>query len=146
MSLKSTSRRAGFGLAGALAAAMLMAASPAHAIKVVKDPATGQLRAPTADEVRAEQATQGLKNAKTAAQPRGLLTGKVNPAPIVKADGTIFQEMDESTVVYSTVTRNADGTLDFDCVQGKETADAIVNGKKKAAPHTHSAKEKSYEK
>jgi hypothetical protein len=148
MSLKKfASRRP--GLAVAIAAVTLMAATSAHASKVVKDAQTGQLRAPTADEIVAEQAAAAAKSAvsRTTAQPRGLLTGKVSPAAIVKADGTIFQEMDESTLMYSTVTRNADGTLSFDCVQGKDDADAIVAGKKKAShTHTHSAKEKSYDK
>lgn len=146
MSLKKfASRRP--GLAVAIAAAALMAATSAHASKVVKDAQTGQLRAPNAEEIAAEQAAAKSAMSRTVAQPRGLLTGKVSPAAIVKADGTIFQEMDESTLMYSTVTRNADGSLSFDCVEGKESADAIVAGKKKAPHvHNHAAKEKSYEK
>jgi len=143
MSKQLASRR--FGLAATVATAALLATASAHASKVVKDPVTGQLRAPTADEIRAEQAS-AAKSASRAAQPRGLLTGKVNPPAIVRADGTQFQELDESSLQYSTVTRNADGTLNFECVTGEDAANAVIHGKKKAEGHSHAAKEQRYEK
>ncbi|WP_422016243.1 post-PEP-CTERM-1 domain-containing protein [Roseateles sp.] len=147
MSLKKfASRRP--GLAVAIAAAALMAATSAHASKVVKDAQTGQLRAPNAEEIAAEQAAAAAKSAmsRTVAQPRGLLTGKVNPQPVTHANGMVSMELDESTLQYSTVTRNADGTLSFDCVTGKDAADAVVKGTKKAHAHVHAAKEQTYEK
>lgn len=148
MSMNTTQAGLRAGLAVAIATAGLMAAVPAHAIKVVKDPVTGALRAPTSEETTAQaRAAATLSKTQTrATQPRGLLTGKVSPAAIVHADGTVEQELDESSLQYSTVTRNADGTLNFACVTGSEAADAIVKGKAKAAAHTHTAKEQSYEK
>lgn len=144
MSLNPTLAGLRASLVVALATAGLMAAVPAHAINVIKDPVTGALRAPTGAELaqsRAAAASTLTKGqAARTAQPRGLLTGKVNPEAIVRADGTIFQELDESTLQYSTVTRNPDGSLNFECVTGKEAADAVVKGKKTsriAKEHVH---------
>ena len=147
MSLKKfASRRP--GLAVAIATAALMAATSAHASKVVRDAQTGQLRAPTAQELAAEQTATSSKGAASrTAAPRGLLTGKTNLQEVRHADGTVSLELDESTLQYSTVTRNADGTLSFACVTGHEAAEAVVNGKtKKAHAHVHAAKEQRYEK
>jgi hypothetical protein len=149
MSLKKFAMRRP-GLAVAIAAATLMAFTSAHASKVVRDAQTGQLRAPNATELAAEQAAASGKGAVSrAAAPRGLLTGKVNPQPVTHADGTVSQELDESTLMYSTVTRNADGTLTYDCVAGHDEAEAVVKGKKGTAhthTHKHAVKEQRYEK
>lgn len=144
---QSASRRP--GLAVAIAVAALLGAASAHASKVVKDPETGALRAPTAAELAAEQSRAKTTLSRAQAQPRGLLTGKVAPQAITHADGTVEQELDESTLQFSTVTRNPDGTLSFACVTGQDAADAVVKGKRKAKAahqHTHAAKEVSYEK
>ncbi|MBB4842752.1 hypothetical protein HNP55_001267 [Paucibacter oligotrophus] len=132
-------------MAAAVATVGLMAASAASAATVAKDSATGELRAPTAQE--AQVLSQG-NNGKTAlkAAPRGLRTGLVNPQPVKHADGTVEQELDESSLSYSVATRNADGSIDLHCVTGAEAADALHKGKKPAKSskavkgHSHDSK------
>jgi hypothetical protein len=112
--------------AAALALAALAAAPAAQAadLRVAKDPATGQLRAPTADEAKALDAAAATK----APVYRGLLTGRVNPPPIRHPDGTVEQELDESTLQFSVARRNADGTISMDCVTGPEAAAKSMKG------------------
>ncbi len=117
----------------ASAAALMAVAGLAQAASqtVAKDPETGALRAPTAAEaqtLRGKAAAGRVSNA--ASQPRGLLTGKINPAPVYHRDGTVEQELDESSQSFSVAVRNPDGTIGTACVTGEETAQAIVKGKK----------------
>ena len=79
--------------------------------------------------------------------PVGMLTGRVNPQPIVHADGTVEQELDESTMMYSVVRRNADGTLSTYCVHGPDQAHEVLHGKIPAsvAKVVKAAKEHKYE-
>ena len=138
MSMKWTQfQPARLGAAVALAAAALALAPAAHAQRVAKDAATGQLRPATADEAKVlDAASVSAKSGRLAAQPRGLLTGKVAPQPITHADGTVEQELDESSLSYSVLVRNADGTMETVCVTGKEAADAVVYGKTSVAKST----------
>jgi hypothetical protein len=128
-----------------LAAVSLSAMADAQpGMRVARDAETGALRAPTAEEMKAlstPAAATGRGAVKTDA-PRGLITGRINPPEIVHADGTIEQELDDSTVMYSVARRGADGKLEMYCVPGKEAADQIVKGKKKgvalaAKEHKH---------
>jgi len=131
----------------ASAAALFAVAGLAQAAgqTVAKDPETGALRAPTAAEAQALQgkSASGRQSA-AASQPRGLLTGKVNPAPVYHRDGTVEQELDESSQSFSVAVRNADGGIDTACVTGAEAAQAIVKGKKSisktAKVHAHEHK------
>jgi len=140
MSIHTAQRRIGLAAAIALAAVISSPAAQAQvAQRVAKDPVTGALRAPTADEVKALDA----KTARTASLTgaRGLRTGKINPQPIQHADGSIEQELTEDTQIFSVARRNDDGTLDIACVTGKSAAEAVVRDKKafsKAAKeHAH---------
>ena len=125
MSAKTSLR---YTLAGAVALAALSATPMAQA------QVTGDMRAtatPAATEAQAPAAKRG------ATGPRGLLTGKVNPQPVRHADGTVEQELDESSLIFTVATRQADGTLDTACVTGKAEADAALQSKKPAAAHKH---------
>lgn len=145
-SAEASTRR--FGLATALAAAAFALTPAAHAaeqspgMRIVKDPATGQLRAPTAEEAAALSASspKSLRQA-----PRGLITGKVSPAAIKHADGTVEQELDESSMQYTVMTKNADGTLMTVCVTGTEAADAALNGKKNSSKVAKASKEHNHD-
>lgn len=131
-------------MAAAVATVGLMAASAASAATVAKDSATGELRAPTAQEAQAlSQGTAG-KSALKAAAPRGLRTGTINPQPVKHADGTVEQELDESSLSYSVATRNADGSIELHCVTGAEAADALLKGKKTAAKSSKAAAVKGH--
>lgn len=122
-----TPRSLPIGQVAAAAALALTLMGTAQAQRVVRDSATGQLRAPTADEAKALDAPAGT--VRKAAQPVGLLSGRVNPQPVVHADGSVEQELDESTLMYSVARRNSDGTLSLYCVPGPEAAQRVVDGK-----------------
>jgi len=129
MSIHTAQRRIGLAAAITLAALISSPAAQAQvAQRVAKDPVTGTLRAPTADEVKALDAKAAASSRLTGA--RGLRTGKINPQPIQHADGSIEQELTEDSQIFSVARRNDDGTLDIACVTGKSAAEAAVRDKK----------------
>jgi hypothetical protein len=125
-------------LAAALVAGFTMTA---HAQRVTRD-SDGQLRAPTAEEVKA------LDGASRTSRPVGLLSGKANPQAVRHADGTIQQELDTSSLMYSVARRNPDGTISQFCVTGSDAAERLVKGQtakttmasKASKEHTHEVK------
>lgn len=82
-------------------------------IVVVRDAQTGQLRAPTADEMKA--LTQVRPGALKAQPPLSSLVTK-NP------DGSRRLRLGERGQVFTVVTRGPDGTLAEQCVQGDQAA------------------------
>jgi hypothetical protein len=145
-SLKSTLIPAAATLLAAISLSA-MAADAQPGLRVARDAETGALRAPTAEELKALTATPVASTgtdraAAKASPPRGLITGRINPPEIVHPDGTIEQELDDSTLMYSVARRGADGKLEMYCVPGKEAADQIVKGKKAVA---RAAKEHKHE-
>jgi hypothetical protein len=143
-----------FGLAAALAVAAAglapgaHAAEPAPSARVVKDPVSGELRAPTAAEAAALEAAGKSLKAQRQAPARGMLTGRVNPGQIKYPDGTVQQELDETSLAHTVMTRNADGTLEMVCVTGPEAVEAALKAKTSAQgkttktnqEHNHDAK------
>ncbi|HLO95674.1 MAG TPA: hypothetical protein VK195_15285 [Burkholderiaceae bacterium] len=91
----------------------------------VRDPVTGQLRAPTADELAALQAKS--QAAKSTSRLRALSVAPAQ-AERVNSRGAIGFRPGPESISYSVVTRNADGSLSSTCVQGQEQAEAIVKG------------------
>ena len=102
---------------GTLAALCVLAAFSMHAkaagqegMVVVRDPQTGKMRAPTADELKELRAkapaTAGL------AAPRA-------PSAVSRRDGAHGVRLGEHSMVYDVVTRGPDGTLTRACVQGE---------------------------
>jgi hypothetical protein len=136
--MTATSTLGRVALAAALAAGFTMTA---HAQRVVRD-SDGQLRAPTAEEVKA------LDGASRASRAVGLLSGKPNPQAVRHADGTVQQELDTSSLMYSVARRNPDGTISQYCVTGSEAAERLVRGptakstvvSKASKEHTHEVK------
>ena len=96
-------------LSAALAAAALAAGQQKDMI-AVKDPATGKLRAPTAEESAALQTPK-----KAAPAARRIIHGQ---------GGAFGMELDDSTTVFAVATKNPDGTV----------AVGEVTGTHKAAP------------
>jgi len=80
---------------------------------VVRDPKTGEMRAPTADELRALRAGQGQAQAQTAPQTL---------QPTVRPDGTRSLKLGERGIVYTVVQRGADGKLVEHCVNNPAAA------------------------
>jgi len=124
----------------ALAATMALGFTlAAQAQTASRDTETGQLRAPTSDEAKA------LTSERTS-RPVGLVSGKPNPQPIRHADGTIQQELDTSSLMYSVAKRNPDGSISQYCVTGSEAAERLVKGKKvKASLVSKAGKEHNHE-
>lgn len=84
---------------------------------VVRDAQTGQLRAPTAAEMRA------LAPAPSAS----MRAQSVAPSVVTHPGGSKQVKLGERGLVYSVVTRDADGKLHDQCVQGAAAAEKAVH-------------------
>ncbi len=117
------------GIQAAAALAVVLAMLPAgagaaEAMRVVRDPVTGELRAPNAAEAAALD--------KADAQLRAGRSSKGQPAKEVvihHPDGSDELKLGEDSQMYSVVSEGADGALNFDCLPAKE-AQAFVAGNK----------------
>lgn len=105
----------------ALASAVPMAAQAAPQSVVVRDAETGQLRAPTAEEAKALNASRGKAARSSLAAA---------PEPRTLANGAVAMDLDESTMVFSVARRNADGTISRFDVQGKDAAEKAAKAPK----------------
>jgi hypothetical protein len=85
---------------------------------VVRDPVTGEFRAPTAAEF---QALRGAAGKGTSTQ--GLSVPRITQ----RADGTRQGYLGPNATVYEVVTRDAQGQLHEECVSGQAGVDAAVN-------------------
>jgi hypothetical protein len=113
----------------ALFAAVVMH-SPAHAagqdgMVAVRDPQTGQLRAPTPDEMKALAPVRSA-----GVSPKVPLSSLV----VTKPNGARTLRLGELGQVYSVVSRGADGKLAEQCVQGEE---AVARALAQAAADSH---------
>lgn len=100
------------------------ASKPVTAVRngmlVVKDPVTGQLRAPTADEAAALTAAPAANSATAGA------TASEAPKVIPGPGGGVGVKLDDSTRVYSVAKRNADGTVSLSEATGAQAAQRVV--------------------
>lgn len=105
---------------------------------VFKDPQSGQLRAPTADEAKQFNALRAQERAeRKAAQAAARKPGDKIPGVVVrKANGIAEAVLDEDSISYSMVTRTPAGELVVQCVNGDGHADST---------HTHAATTQSKE-
>jgi hypothetical protein len=107
----------------ALCAAMALALPSAGAAEqpgmvVARDPQTGQLRAPTAAELKAlRQQGEASMMGKAAVEA---------PTAVTRTDGVRQVRLGERGMVYSVVTRDADGKLVRKCVQGEQAAQEAI--------------------
>ena len=93
---------------------------------VVRDPQTGQLRAPTAAERQA--LTRGPAPSLRAQAPVSQLSSQVVRNP----DGSRKVKLGQRGQVFEVVTRAPDGHLAQQCVQGEEAASRAL---RQSAPH-----------
>jgi hypothetical protein len=100
----------------AAAAMVLTMANTSHAQTAARD-GEGALRPLTAVESQALTPASGTKEARV-----GMLTGKINPQPVVHADGTVELELDASTMSYTVARINPDGSISKVCVNGEAAA------------------------
>ncbi|GGC68600.1 hypothetical protein GCM10011396_14550 [Undibacterium terreum] len=108
-------------------------------MRVAKDPVTGKLRAPTAEEdealnnqIKADEASKAGRQSTQARAKRAVA--------VVRADGSRTMVLDESFMTYSVATRKADGSIEMECVTGSEAADKLVNATPAATASTASTK------
>jgi hypothetical protein len=117
------------GIAAVLAFATLTAPlAGAQGMRVSRDPVTGEIRIPTAEENKALDDLQAAAAAKAAASGQ-IAPTTVTPVSVTHSDGSVEQKLDEQSMVYSVMVRNADGTMSMQCVTGQENANGIVFGK-----------------
>jgi hypothetical protein len=109
--------------------------------RVAIDPATGQMRAPTAAEAaeldrqdRVARSRLRLTKSDAAATqqlPAGV-ESLADDGTFTTPDGAKGMILDDSQMVYSVVTRGADGRLQMECVEGVDSANKLLQ--RKAAP------------
>lgn len=114
-------------LLAALDTSTAVAQEPAGSV-AVRDPLTGELRAPTAAELRALRPTPA---------PGTAQTGPQTAQPVVRADGTRAVRLGEAGMVYSVATRSADGKLHEHCVSGEAASQAVKSEQSAPAPKEH---------
>jgi hypothetical protein len=110
----------------ALGLALPMVAQAAEAMRVVRDPVTGELRAPTA----AELATMKQAEAQLRAKSLRSATAVAAPAEIVHPDGTVELPLGEDSHMASVVRLNDDGTLSSACMPAKQAQAWVQSGGK----------------
>ena len=109
----------------------MVAMRPVHAadgpgMVVVRDAKTGQLRAPTAAELRDLRANA----------PRNL--APASSAPVERrANGALHKHLGDQAQVFTVVTRDADGKFVSECVQGEQAAAAAVDHPHDQQEHRH---------
>ena len=92
-------------------------------LTVVRDAETGELRAPTATELRALRASPATTTREAPAQPQAV-TGPRGESSAV---------LGERGLVYAVVKRGADGKLDHHCVDGAHAAARVLDQSAPAA-------------
>lgn len=104
-----------------LCVALALPCMPAHAqdpgMVVVRDPVTGEMRAPTPAELRA---LRTLPPQGAAQQP------PQQAQSVVRPDGSRSVKLGENSMVYSVVKRDAGGKLNEECVHGHDAAEHAV--------------------
>lgn len=112
-------------------AASLAPVPAAEGMVVTRDAVTGQLRAPTAAEVtELENKAKAIEAKKSLSKSsKALLTGKSSAAPkamVHSASGARGAHLGDEHATYSVVTRQSDGSLSTECIDGKAAADDAV--------------------
>lgn len=100
---------------------------------VVKDEKTGRMRAPTPEELRTLRAKTPPAASLNATPHEQRLTSR--------RDGAKGVRLGDKSLVYEVVTRDANGKLDSQCVQGEAAArDAMEHTASKHKEHAHEAR------
>lgn len=117
-------------------AAPATATETAPGLVVVRDAATGRLRAPTRDEaneIGRKSAADAKSRAaaahnlrKAGASATQALSSDADGATFVTAAGFAGAKLDESSYAYAVVTRKPDGSLVMGCVDGLDKAKQAV--------------------
>jgi len=121
----------------ALAMSTGASAQEASGMRVVKDPVTGLLRAPTNEELKAQLQQEAKARGAGAASPSQVgIVSRTTPTLVRRADGSRKLELTEDSMTYSVMTRNPDGTLNMNCVTGEDSAERALKARNFAASRT----------
>jgi len=110
-----------------------VAAFAADAMRVVRDPATGELRSPNAAEVAAFDRAEAQLRARSGKKPQP-------PVEIVYPNGTIEMKMGDDTHMVSAIRASEDGTLAMTCLPAKQAQDFVKAGVRSAVPKSFAAR------
>lgn len=106
---------------------LVATAAPAGSGMVAyKDPATGQLVGPSAEQA-AELAAAAVPAA-ASVQASGRQAASARFAPLTTSRGGVGRKLDDSTVSYAVVHKDANGQLVETCVPGEEVASHLAHG------------------
>lgn len=116
-------------------------APAADHLRVVVDPETGKLRAPSAAEIKAsDDRAAAARAARAAAQGAARSTAAPAAEPLVKAyaNGARRARLTDAFHSHSVAVVRADGTLDTQCYETKDAAIKALQGAR--APQAATAK------
>lgn len=108
--------------------ALPLPALSAEAMRVVRDPQTGELRGPTAAEAAAFKKAEEQLRAGNRSRAASAITG---PQEITYPDGTVEMKLDEDTHLYSMATLAADGSVRTHCLPAREARALLKSTSKK---------------
>lgn len=86
-----------------------------------KDPVTGKMRNPTAAEAKQFNDLRAAQRAAAVAARKASGAPQANVARL-QSNGILTADLDESSMTYSVVRRDAHGALQHDCVTGAHAA------------------------
>ena len=129
----------------AFATPTAMAGNDSIGMRVVRDPVSGQLRAPTHEEFKAMQDEE--KAARAAARTPATAAAEAAAAPVrvQGPGGAKGVRAGDAFLSYAVVTRQADGSLDTACVTGAEAAEKLVLAKPAAATSAAKSTKKGHD-
>lgn len=90
-----------------------------------KDPATGQLVGPSAEQAAA-LAAAAVPAVSAKSGGRVAMGGRI--APLTTAKGGVGRKLDDSTASYAVIQKDADGNLVESCVPGEDVAHHLAHG------------------
>jgi hypothetical protein len=106
---------------------------------VFKDPQTGKLRNPTATEAKQLNDLRAAQRAAAAAERKASGAPQANVATL-QSNGVVQAFVDEESISYSVMTRDANGKLVLQCVTGATAANETISN-----PATIESKEHQHE-
>lgn len=111
-----------------------VSAQETSGMRVVKDPVTGLLRAPTNEELKAQlQQEARARGARAASAGQVGIISRTAPSLVRRADGSRKLELTEDSMTYSVMSRNPDGSLNMNCVTGEDAAERALKARNFAA-------------
>jgi hypothetical protein len=94
-----------------------------------------------AEAAKVRAAVEASMQAAARGQRVGMVTGTVNPQPVMSRNGMVSQELDASTLMFSVARVNADGGIDMVCINSLESAQAALTAPSFAKRISPSSKE-----